>query len=229
MHHRAYQSLLPCANKYLQMKWDKASHSLHRRKVKFAKGGTDMSPPSTFGSLDSRSQKLKEKRQHEALLIKKENEITLFHLHHCNNYYNLRRWQEDWAKTVEVMDRIARYPRGKVKEHKGRDKPSKISGGSDKKQKLSPGVTTNRSASSGTNDRRDETGKETMTHNESAAQLVPKPKESISAENSASSVNSQNTATPSAQQSCSPETSTMSSTPHTTSTVKLETSSTEEG
>ena len=34
MHHRAYQPLLPCANKYLQLKWDKASHGLHRRKVR---------------------------------------------------------------------------------------------------------------------------------------------------------------------------------------------------
>jgi len=105
-------------------------------------------------------------------------------------------------------------------QYQGQDKPSKISRGSDKKQKLSPDVTTNRSASSGTNDRRDETGKETMTHNEPAAQLVPKPKESISAENSASSVHSQSTTTP-AQQYCSSDTSKMSSTPHTTNTVKL--------
>uniref|UniRef100_A0A665VL79 Si:dkey-83m22.7 n=1 Tax=Echeneis naucrates TaxID=173247 RepID=A0A665VL79_ECHNA len=60
----------------------------------------------------------KEKRQLELLRISKENQMILFRLSHCRPHYNVKSWHEDWLKTLKVMDRIARYPRGKAKQQK---------------------------------------------------------------------------------------------------------------
>ncbi|XP_029315445.1 uncharacterized protein cfap97d2 [Cottoperca gobio] len=64
----------------------------------------------------------KEKRQLEFLRITKENQMILFHLSQCRSHYNVRSWHEDWLKTLKVMDRIARYPRGRTDQQKGQEK-----------------------------------------------------------------------------------------------------------
>ncbi|CAJ1079780.1 uncharacterized protein CFAP97D1 isoform X1 [Xyrichtys novacula] len=46
--HLAYQPVLPCANKYLQYRWDKASYDLHREKVKSIKSVIKIPPLKTY-------------------------------------------------------------------------------------------------------------------------------------------------------------------------------------
>uniref|UniRef100_A0A3B4U4R8 CFAP97 domain containing 2 n=1 Tax=Seriola dumerili TaxID=41447 RepID=A0A3B4U4R8_SERDU len=60
----------------------------------------------------------KEKRQLELLRITKENQLILFRLSHCRSHYNVKSWHEDWLKTLKLMDSIAHYPRGRVKQQK---------------------------------------------------------------------------------------------------------------
>ncbi|XP_008326462.1 uncharacterized protein cfap97d2 isoform X2 [Cynoglossus semilaevis] len=76
MDHRAYQSLFPTKSKYLQQKWDKASYSLHRSKVKQAKPAIDQIPPKTYPhlALKLKKQQLEEDR---ALEIQFHNNILL--------------------------------------------------------------------------------------------------------------------------------------------------------
>ncbi|XP_029386629.1 uncharacterized protein CFAP97D1 [Echeneis naucrates] len=83
----------------------------------------------------------KEKRQLELLRISKENQMILFRLSHCRPHYNVKSWHEDWLKTLKVMDRIARYPRGKAKQQKEQQRPKEQSSGCNKERKMSADVT----------------------------------------------------------------------------------------
>ncbi|XP_067168871.1 uncharacterized protein CFAP97D2 [Apteryx mantelli] len=58
--HRAYQPVLPCGNKYLQLKWDKAKYEEHKKKIQAAKPLVDTSTPATYGHLHLKLGKLKE-------------------------------------------------------------------------------------------------------------------------------------------------------------------------
>lgn len=60
----------------------------------------------------------KEKRQLELLRITKENQMILLRLNKCRPHYNVRCWDEDWLKTVKVMDSISRYPQGRANQPK---------------------------------------------------------------------------------------------------------------
>ncbi|XP_068186281.1 sperm axonemal maintenance protein CFAP97D1 isoform X2 [Antennarius striatus] len=77
----------------------------------------------------------KEKRQVELLHITKENQMILCRLSQCKPHYNVRKWHEDWLKTLMVMDSIARYPRGRANQQKRQEQPIKKGGDCDKGQK----------------------------------------------------------------------------------------------
>ncbi|KAL7385195.1 hypothetical protein ABVT39_017349 [Epinephelus coioides] len=80
----------------------------------------------------------KEKRQLELLRITKENQMILLRLSQCRSHYDVRRWHEDWVRTLKVMDSIARYPRGTANLQKGQEKPTKKCSDCNKEQKIGP-------------------------------------------------------------------------------------------
>ncbi|XP_009637256.1 uncharacterized protein CFAP97D2 [Egretta garzetta] len=57
--HRAYQPVLPCGNKYLQLKWDKAKYEEHKKRVQAAKPLVDTSTPAIYSHLHLKFGKLK--------------------------------------------------------------------------------------------------------------------------------------------------------------------------
>ncbi|XP_075381367.1 uncharacterized protein CFAP97D2-like [Mycteria americana] len=60
--HRAYQPILPCGNKYLQLEWDKAKYEEHKKRIQAAKPLVDTNAPATYGHLHLKLGKLKEEQ-----------------------------------------------------------------------------------------------------------------------------------------------------------------------
>ncbi|XP_061328627.1 uncharacterized protein CFAP97D2 [Pezoporus flaviventris] len=46
--HQAYQTILPCGNKYLQLKWDKAKYEEHKKRIQTAKPLMDTNAPAIY-------------------------------------------------------------------------------------------------------------------------------------------------------------------------------------
>uniref|UniRef100_A0A8B9Q8N9 CFAP97 domain containing 2 n=1 Tax=Apteryx owenii TaxID=8824 RepID=A0A8B9Q8N9_APTOW len=144
--HRAYQPVLPCGNKYLQLKWDKAKYEEHKKKIQAAKPLVDTSTPATYGHLHLKLGKLKLEEDRlsgierdNRLLLKKmscimrtkgqidnkndykaksqENRAILDRITKSEPQYQVQRWYEDWQQAEKYMANIARYPRGQCKAH----------------------------------------------------------------------------------------------------------------
>ncbi|KAM9301058.1 LOW QUALITY PROTEIN: uncharacterized protein CFAP97D2 [Morus bassanus] len=49
--HRAYQPILPCGSKYLQLKWDKIKYEEHKKRIQAAKPLVDTSAPAIYSHL----------------------------------------------------------------------------------------------------------------------------------------------------------------------------------
>ncbi|XP_007227834.2 sperm axonemal maintenance protein CFAP97D1 [Astyanax mexicanus] len=81
MQHQAYQPLLPCANKYLQYKWDKSCYETHRNRVQTAKATINTTPPKVYSHLlvKGKKQKLEEDR---LSTIQRENHMLLDKINH---------------------------------------------------------------------------------------------------------------------------------------------------
>ncbi|XP_048348524.1 uncharacterized protein CFAP97D2 [Sphaerodactylus townsendi] len=79
--HRAYQSVLPCVNKYLQQKWDKAVYEEHKRKIQAAKPVVDTSAPPTYPHLELKLKKLKLEKDRLAV-IQRDNCLLLEKMSH---------------------------------------------------------------------------------------------------------------------------------------------------
>ncbi|XP_030055426.1 uncharacterized protein CFAP97D2 isoform X2 [Microcaecilia unicolor] len=137
--HRSYQSILPCSNKYLQQKWDKAYYNEHKKKLEkdrlavierdnlllLEKMSCIM---RTTGRVDNKNDYEikslnKEKREQELLRVSRENQAILNRLMKCEPQYQVQKWQEDWEKAERYMDSIARYPRGWYNIQQGKNKP----------------------------------------------------------------------------------------------------------
>ncbi|XP_074800990.1 uncharacterized protein CFAP97D2 isoform X2 [Natator depressus] len=126
--HRAYQPSLPCGNKYLQQKWDKANYEEHKKRLEKeqlsvierdnhlllekiscimrTKGRIDNKNYCQAKSLN------REKREKELLRVSQENQAILDRITKCEPQYQVQRWHEDWQRAEKYMDSIARYPRG---------------------------------------------------------------------------------------------------------------------
>ncbi|XP_043364324.1 uncharacterized protein CFAP97D2 isoform X2 [Dermochelys coriacea] len=126
--HRAYQPSLPCGNKYLQQKWDKANYEEHKKRLEKerlsvierdnhlllekiscimrTKGRIDNKNYCQAKSLN------REKREKELLRVSQENRAILDRITKCEPQYQVQRWHEDWQRAEKYMDSIARYPRG---------------------------------------------------------------------------------------------------------------------
>ncbi|XP_061083225.1 uncharacterized protein cfap97d2 [Conger conger] len=76
MQHRAYQPVLPCGNKYLQLKWDRTDYQMHRSKVKYAKPEIRTDAPRTFGHLQLKLKKLKLEEERMSI-IQRDNKTLL--------------------------------------------------------------------------------------------------------------------------------------------------------
>ncbi|PKU40082.1 cell division cycle protein 16 like protein [Limosa lapponica baueri] len=74
--HRAYQPVLPCGNKYLQLKWDKAKHEEHKKRIQAAKPLVDTSAPATYSHLHLKLGKLK-LEEDRLSVIERENCLLL--------------------------------------------------------------------------------------------------------------------------------------------------------
>uniref|UniRef100_A0A8D0AWN1 CFAP97 domain containing 2 n=1 Tax=Salvator merianae TaxID=96440 RepID=A0A8D0AWN1_SALMN len=74
--HRAYQPILPCGNKYLQQKWDKATYEEHKKKIQTAKPVVDTSMPPTYGHLHLKLRKLKLEKERLSI-IERDNYLLL--------------------------------------------------------------------------------------------------------------------------------------------------------
>ncbi|XP_046762495.1 uncharacterized protein CFAP97D2 isoform X1 [Gallus gallus] len=57
--HQAYQSVLPCSSKYLQLKWDKAKYEEHRKRIQAAKPSVDTSAHAAYSHPHLKLGKLK--------------------------------------------------------------------------------------------------------------------------------------------------------------------------
>ncbi|KAH0624567.1 hypothetical protein JD844_032181 [Phrynosoma platyrhinos] len=79
--HRAYQPILPCGNKYLQQKWDKATYEEHKKKIQKAKPVVDTSPPPTYGHLHLKLRKLKLDKERLSI-IERDNHLLLKKISH---------------------------------------------------------------------------------------------------------------------------------------------------
>ncbi|XP_065483035.1 uncharacterized protein CFAP97D2 [Caloenas nicobarica] len=74
--HRSYQPVLPCGNKYLQLKWDKEKYEGHKKRIQAAKPSVDTSSPAIYSHLHLKLGKLKlEEDRHSA--IERENRVLL--------------------------------------------------------------------------------------------------------------------------------------------------------
>ncbi|XP_034630621.1 uncharacterized protein CFAP97D2 [Trachemys scripta elegans] len=74
--HRAYQSILPCGNKYLQQKWDKANYEEHKKRIQTAKPVVDTTTPLTYGHLHLKLKKLKLEKERLSV-IERDNHLLL--------------------------------------------------------------------------------------------------------------------------------------------------------
>ncbi|XP_051882391.1 uncharacterized protein LOC127576072 isoform X2 [Pristis pectinata] len=126
--HRAYEPVLPCGSKLLQQRWDLTCYREHRRKLEedhlsniernnkklLEKMSTIM---RTTGRVDNMNQYKsnslnREKRQRELERVTRENQAMQERLKRVEPQYNHLKWLEDWYKSEEHLDKIARYPRG---------------------------------------------------------------------------------------------------------------------
>ncbi|XP_066841446.1 uncharacterized protein CFAP97D2 isoform X1 [Anser cygnoides] len=95
--HRAYQPILPCGSKYLQLKWDTAKYEEHKKRIQAAKPLVDTSAPATCSHLHLKLGKLKkgpfkkktpeqdrkrEKQLKEESVKSKMREKERHHVHH---------------------------------------------------------------------------------------------------------------------------------------------------
>ncbi|XP_010904000.1 uncharacterized protein si:dkey-83m22.7 isoform X1 [Esox lucius] len=78
----------------------------------------------------------RERQQQERLRITKENELALLRLNQCQPHYSIYDWQEDWRKTLKLMENISHYPQ-KVTDTKGRGQASNKSGNIEPKEEVS--------------------------------------------------------------------------------------------
>ncbi|KAM6098126.1 uncharacterized protein CFAP97D2 [Theristicus caerulescens] len=74
--HQAYQPILPCSNKYLQLKWDKAKYEEHKKRIKAAKPLVDTSAPAIYSHLCLKLRKLK-LEEDQLSAIKRDNHLLL--------------------------------------------------------------------------------------------------------------------------------------------------------
>ncbi|XP_050778787.1 uncharacterized protein CFAP97D2 [Gopherus flavomarginatus] len=74
--HKAYQSILPCGNKYLQQKWDKANYEEHKKRIQTAKPVVDTTTPLTYGHLHLKLKKLKLEKERLSV-IERDNHLLL--------------------------------------------------------------------------------------------------------------------------------------------------------
>ncbi|XP_064615383.1 sperm axonemal maintenance protein CFAP97D1-like [Liolophura sinensis] len=74
--HRSYQSILPCHNKLLQMRWDQTYYNEHRRKVKEVRSVIDTKAPATYMHLHLKLKKLQLQEERLAT-IERDNRILL--------------------------------------------------------------------------------------------------------------------------------------------------------
>ncbi|XP_019381101.1 PREDICTED: uncharacterized protein C17orf105 homolog [Gavialis gangeticus] len=74
--HRAYQPILPCGNKYLQQKWDRANYEDHKKRIQTAKARVDTSSPPAYGHLHLKLKKLKLEEERLSL-IERDNRLLL--------------------------------------------------------------------------------------------------------------------------------------------------------
>ncbi|XP_048450407.1 uncharacterized protein CFAP97D2-like [Rhincodon typus] len=72
--HRAYQTIIPTSNKYLQQKWDKSDYQRHRIKVQKATTVVDTRGPQTPAHLQVKLKKLQLEKERLAI-IRRDNQI----------------------------------------------------------------------------------------------------------------------------------------------------------
>ncbi|XP_072409452.1 uncharacterized protein CFAP97D2-like [Chiloscyllium punctatum] len=72
--HRAYQTIIPTSNKYLQQKWDKNDYQRHRTKVQKATTVVDTRGPQTPAHLQVKLKKLQLEKERLAI-IRRDNQI----------------------------------------------------------------------------------------------------------------------------------------------------------
>uniref|UniRef100_W5K408 CFAP97 domain containing 2 n=1 Tax=Astyanax mexicanus TaxID=7994 RepID=W5K408_ASTMX len=82
MQHQAYQPLLPCANKYLQYKWDKSCYETHRNRVQTAKATINTTPPKVYSHLLVKGKKQKQLEEDRLSTIQRENHMLLDKINH---------------------------------------------------------------------------------------------------------------------------------------------------
>ncbi|XP_047933880.1 uncharacterized protein CFAP97D2 isoform X2 [Anser cygnoides] len=74
--HRAYQPILPCGSKYLQLKWDTAKYEEHKKRIQAAKPLVDTSAPATCSHLHLKLGKLK-LEEDRISVIRRDNRLLL--------------------------------------------------------------------------------------------------------------------------------------------------------
>ncbi|KAM9264968.1 uncharacterized protein CFAP97D2 [Cariama cristata] len=74
--HRAYQPIVPCSSKYLQLKWDKAKYEEHKKRIQAAKPLVDTSAPATYSHLHLKLGKLK-LEEDRLSIIERDNRLLL--------------------------------------------------------------------------------------------------------------------------------------------------------
>ncbi|KAM6290462.1 uncharacterized protein CFAP97D2 [Porphyrio hochstetteri] len=74
--HRAYQPVLPCGNKFLQLKWDEAKYEEHKKRIQAAKPLVDTSAPAVYNHLRLKLGKLKLEEDRRSA-IERDNRLLL--------------------------------------------------------------------------------------------------------------------------------------------------------
>ncbi|XP_042661771.1 uncharacterized protein CFAP97D2 [Tyto alba] len=121
--YRAYQPILPCGNKYLQLKWDRAKYDQHKKRIQTAKPLVDTRAPPVYNHLHLKLGKLKLEEDRLAT-IERDNRLLLVscimrtkgQIDNKNDYKakslnGEKRKQELWRVNQEnhaIMDRITR-------------------------------------------------------------------------------------------------------------------------
>ncbi|KAK2519464.1 hypothetical protein Q9233_011991 [Columba guinea] len=132
--HRSYQPVLPCGNKYLQLKWDKEKYEGHKKRLEEDRHSAIERENRvllekisrivrTKGQIDNKNDyKAKslnaEKRKQEQRRVSQENRVILDRITKAQPHYQVQRWHEDWQRAEKYMASIARYPRGQCKSHR---------------------------------------------------------------------------------------------------------------
>ncbi|XP_046765721.1 uncharacterized protein CFAP97D2 isoform X3 [Gallus gallus] len=75
--HQAYQSVLPCSSKYLQLKWDKAKYEEHRKRMQAAKPSVDTSAHAAYSHPHLKLGKLKVLKEDRLSVIRRDNRSLL--------------------------------------------------------------------------------------------------------------------------------------------------------